>query len=215
MNPPWLVASLNVEGFRAEPGGIRFGCHLGIRSEADHESTTSPAGDPRDILAFAPRQRDRRMGLGDVLMALTRALKRAYGPFFDARRIRRDAAPSRARPCRATPRRARDRRWTRGGAGATGRGSAGETLGDRGNPPAESITLEVRVCVERLRDLEASFDPGARLGDWDSRCLARLPSRRACARDRARPSGAPAFGSRRSWRAWRHTTAVAWAELSG
>ena len=119
-------------------------------------STAPPAAesvDRQELLVFTPRQRDRRLGLGDVVMALTRALSdrgdlsSLRGAFEEMLR--------RVVPVRSV--RLRDVR------------DAGRWPG---GSPAESITLEIPACPASSPGLlEASLDPGARLGEWDFQML--------------------------------------------
>ncbi len=103
----------------------------------------------RDRQTFAARQRDRRAGIGQILEALSRALNDTSdlsllrGAFEELTR--------RAVPVRAVRLRDVNNRWA-----------------ERGGPidAIESITLPVAGGV-----LEASFEPGAPLGDWDFQTL--------------------------------------------
>ena len=129
-------------------------------------SMAPPVGERQEPLVFAPRQRDRRLGLGDILMALTHTL----GERGDLSLMRGafEEMLRRVVPVRSV--RLRDvrdiGRWPRG-ARETGEGSSA-----RGDSPAESITLEVPASPTAAPGLlEASFDPGARLGEWDFQML--------------------------------------------
>jgi DNA-binding NtrC family response regulator len=111
---------------------------------------TLTASSSQELLTFAPRQRDRRLGLGDVLMAVTRALS-----------DRTDAAAMRAAFEEVLPRVVPVRgvgirdghRWSRGDG-------------------AESFALEVPGCPAGAPGLlEATFDPASRLGEWDFQLL--------------------------------------------
>jgi transcriptional regulator with AAA-type ATPase domain len=119
-------------------------------------STAPPAAEsvePQELLVFALRQRDRRLGLGDVVMALTRALSDRTDLFL-LRGVFEEML-RRVVPVRAV--RLRDIR----DAGRWPEAS-----------PAESITLEVPACPSSAPGLlEARFDPGTRLGEWDFQML--------------------------------------------
>jgi len=112
--------------------------------------------DPEVIVGHTPRQRDRRQALGDLLAALTRSLDRRNdislmrGAFEEMLR--------RVVPVRSVQLREAGSRWTnRPGAGMD----------------AESIALEVPAADAGLEGmLEATFDPGCRLGEWDFQMLA-------------------------------------------
>jgi DNA-binding NtrC family response regulator len=119
-------------------------------------STAPPASESierQELLVFAPRQRDRRLGLGDVVMALTRALSDRGDPS-----LLRGAFEEMLR--RVVPVGAVSLRDVRD-AGRWPRASA-----------AESITLEIPACPASAPGLlEANFDPGTRPGEWDFQML--------------------------------------------
>ena len=102
-----------------------------------------------------PRQRDRRQGLADLLAGLTRTLDR-----------RADLAPMRGAfeemvrrvvPVRSVQLREAGHRWHTRTEASTG---------------SESIALEVpSVDATSPGVLEATFDPGCRLGEWDFQML--------------------------------------------
>ena len=103
--------------------------------------------------SFVPRQRDRRQALGDVLTTITRALDRRTdillmrGAFEEALR--------RIVPVRSVRLRGAGNRWP-----------VEDAAG------AESIALEVPGSDSATPHvLEATFDPGCRLGDWDFQLL--------------------------------------------
>jgi transcriptional regulator with PAS, ATPase and Fis domain len=105
--------------------------------------------------SFAPRQRDRRRALGDLFAAITRALDRRgdillmRGAFEEVLR--------RIVPVRSVHLRGAGNRWTAAGEAAAG---------------AETIALEVPGSENATPHvLEATFDPGCRLGDWDFQLL--------------------------------------------
>jgi transcriptional regulator with PAS, ATPase and Fis domain len=114
------------------------------------ESCAEPA--PR---VYVPRQRDRREALSELLATLTRCLDREQdlslmrGAFEESLR--------RVVPVRAIQLREASSRWA---------GRLGEAGG------AESIALDVPSATAAHRGLlEATFDPGCRLGDWDFQLL--------------------------------------------
>lgn len=103
--------------------------------------------------ALVPRQRDRRRALGELLTAVTRALDRRVdlplmrGAFEEMLR--------RVVPVRSVQLREAGNRWT-----------GTETGG------AESIALEVPGSEGTMPHvLEATFDPGCCLGEWDFQML--------------------------------------------
>src|SRR5436309_6364941 len=136
----------------AEPAsGTEFGpCRVISRS---CEMTTEPL--VRDESGWRPRQRDRRRAFGELLAALTRALDRRLdislirGEFEDTLR--------RLVPVRSVQLRDTGSRW------------AGR-MEDSG--AIESIALDVPAADPSFPGLlEATFDPGCRLGEWDFQLL--------------------------------------------
>src|SRR5262245_20080195 len=114
------------------------------------ESSVEPT--PR---VYVPRQRDRREALPELLAALTRFLDRDK----DVSLLRGafEEGLQRVVPVRAIQLREAGSRW------------AGQLV-DGGS--AESIALEVATGGAANRGLlEATFDPGCRLGDWDFQLL--------------------------------------------
>jgi transcriptional regulator with PAS, ATPase and Fis domain len=104
---------------------------------------------------FTARQRDRRQALGDLLLAVTRALNRRddgallRGTFEQALR--------RSVPVRTVQLRDPRQRWS---------------PAVEGTPGAESIVLDVPGTEPAGAGvLEATFDPGSPLGDWDFQLL--------------------------------------------
>jgi DNA-binding NtrC family response regulator len=109
----------------------------------------------RPRMAFhVPRQRDRRAAIGDLLIALTRALDRRLD--VSLMRGAFEATLRRALPLRSVRLREAGNRW--GGAA------------DAGAP--ESVVLEVPGGDPEMPGvLEATFDPGCCLGEWDFQVL--------------------------------------------
>jgi transcriptional regulator with PAS, ATPase and Fis domain len=104
---------------------------------------------------YVPRQRDRREALSELLATLTRFLDR--GQDVSLMRGAFEEGLRRVVPVRAIQLREAGSRW------------AGQ-LGQAGG--AESIALDVPAgTVARRGLLEATFDPGCRLGDWDFQLL--------------------------------------------
>jgi len=102
-----------------------------------------------------PRQRDRRQALSDLLASLTRFLDK--GQDISLMRGAFEEMMRRVVPVRAIQLREASSRWTGGLVGTTG---------------IESIALEVPGSDPSTRGfLEATFDPGCRLGDWDFQML--------------------------------------------
>jgi hypothetical protein len=135
----------------AQAPGTRFGFDPSRR--ATMAAITSQPSDPP--AAFAPRQRDRRRALTDLLSAVTRGLDRRAdlplmrGAFEET--LRRILA------VRAVQLREAGSRWTMQAEGGSG---------------AESIALEVPGSDGTLPHvLEATFDPGCCLGEWDFQVL--------------------------------------------
>ncbi len=105
--------------------------------------------------SLTPRQRDRRTAFGDLLIAITRTLQHGN----DAARVRGafESALQRLAPIRTVTLRDLSSRWS------------GRSNGTRG---VESIALEVPGCDPYgPGTLEATFDPGAALGEWDFQML--------------------------------------------
>ena len=117
--------------------------------------TASALGLPVESTASrTPRQRDRRQALGELLAAVTRSLDRRYdislmrGAFEETLR--------RIVPVRSVQLREAGSRWA--------------VRVDRPGP--ESVALEVPSDDPSLPGmLEATFDPGCRLGEWDFQML--------------------------------------------
>ncbi len=114
-----------------------------------HPSADAPAA------THTPRQRDRRRALADLLTAVTRSLDRRTdlplmrGAFEEMLR--------RILPVRSVQLREAGNRWT---------------MSADGPPGVESIALEVPGSDGTLPHvLEATFDPGCCLGEWDFQML--------------------------------------------
>ena len=111
---------------------------------------TTAASADMEVLQFSPRQRDRRLGIGDVLMALTRAM--ADRTDTSGMRDTFEQVLARVVPVRSVT--IRD-------AGKWGRADS-----------IESVSLEIPGMPPSAPALlEACFDPGARLGEWDFQVL--------------------------------------------
>src|SRR5687768_17633288 len=109
-----------------------------------------------DADVFTPRQRDRRQGVGDLLGALSRAI----GTAADAALMRGAFEERLRRMLRVRSVRLRDgsSRWI---------GRAAESTDS-----VESIAFEVPGSQPGGQGvLEASFDPGCRVGEWDFQML--------------------------------------------
>ena len=106
------------------------------------------------MVAYIPRQRDRREAVPDVLNAIVRALDRRLD--VSLMRGAFETALTRAIPIRSVHLREVGSRWER-----------------RGNAPGpESVTLEVPGADASSQGLlEVTFDPGDGLGDWDFQVL--------------------------------------------
>jgi hypothetical protein len=123
----------------------------------DDESTVAgTAFGSCDVMpAHLPRQRDRRHVLGDLLQALTRSLDRRLD--VSLMRGAFEATLRRALPLRAVHLRDGGSRWT--------------NHADAASAP-ESVALEVPGGNPDMPGvLEATFDPGCCLGDWDFQLL--------------------------------------------
>src|SRR5256714_979048 len=119
-----------------------------------HQSGTS-FGSGAAMSPYTPRQRDRRQALADLLAALTRSLDRPHG--ISLMRGAFEEWLRRALPLRTVHLRETGRRWNR-----------------RADAPAapESVALEVPGTDPDMRGvLEATFDPGCCLGEWDFQML--------------------------------------------
>ena len=102
-----------------------------------------------------PRQRDRRVGLGEVLASLTRSLDR--GTHASMLRIAFEESLRRVVPVRSVQLCEGSHRWISRNEGAAG---------------AESIALDVPGGDTGSGGvLEATFDPECRLGEWDFQML--------------------------------------------
>jgi transcriptional regulator with PAS, ATPase and Fis domain len=135
-----------------------------------------------DALAFAPRQRDRRRGVGDVIAAVARGVAdRAdagliRGAFEDALR--------RVLPVRSVTLREATSRWL--------------TSRTQQRPEVDSVAFEVPAPTPTGRGiLETTFDAGCRMADWDFQVLAQAAQLGALVLEleRARAKGRPAAAS--------------------
>jgi DNA-binding NtrC family response regulator len=118
-------------------------------------------------LQHKPRQRDRRRALGELMATLARSLDRQLdislirGEFEDALR--------RAVPVRSVQLRETASRWAGRIEGAAALGSPSESPLEA---PIESIVLDVPGADPSMAgQLEATFDPGCCLGEWDFQTL--------------------------------------------
>src|SRR6266403_237602 len=134
------------------PDLAQFGRILGDRTS---DEAGTPFGSCDVMPLHLPRQRDRRHVLGDLLGALTRSLDRR----FDVSLMRGsfEATLRRALPLRAVHLRESGSRWT--------------TQPEVAAAP-ESVALEVPGGdPDAPGVLEATFDPGSCLGEWDFQLL--------------------------------------------
>jgi len=121
--------------------------------ESDDDGT--PFGSCEVMPLHLPRQRDRRHVLGDLLAALTRSLDRRLD--ISLMRGSFEATLRRALPLRAVHLRESGSRWTNQSQAATA---------------PESVALEVPGGdADAPGVLEATFDPGCCLGEWDFQLL--------------------------------------------
>jgi DNA-binding NtrC family response regulator len=127
--------------------GIQFGCSANSFRSSHMTNHADPA-------PYTPRQRDRRQAIGELLSALSRSLDRQQ----DASLMRGTFEETLRRivPVRSVQLRDVGSRWISRG---DGRG-------------IESIALEVPAADPMMMGLlDASFDPGCRLGEWDFQLL--------------------------------------------
>jgi hypothetical protein len=112
-------------------------------------------GSPAAMMSTTPRQRDRRQALGELLVALTRALDRRHD--ISLMRGAFEQTLRRVVPLRSVQLREAGSRWL--------------TRPDVPVAP-ESVALEVPGADPATPGvLEATFDPGCRLGEWDFQML--------------------------------------------
>jgi DNA-binding NtrC family response regulator len=109
----------------------------------------------KDMAPHAPRRRDRRQGFADLLMALTRALDRQED--ISLMRGAFETALGQLVPIRSAQLREAGGRWS--GRNASSAGGESIALDVPGSDPAATGTLE------------ATFDQGRRLGEWDFQML--------------------------------------------
>ena len=128
---------------------------IGPNSNDRADSTGGIAfGSPARMPFHAPRQRDRRRALGDLLAAVTRGLDRRLD--ISLMRGAFEAALRRSLPLRSVHLREAGNRWP--------------LTADSAAP--ESVALEVPGGDPEVPGvLEATFDPGCCLGEWDFQLL--------------------------------------------
>lgn len=118
---------------------------------------TSESSEPvPDLQTFVPRKQDRRLGTGDLLVAVSRAIGDRSDPWVLRGRL--EDAVRHVVPVRSVrPRDSSSR-------------SAGRSA--EGTDAAQSIAFEVPGQDSGTRGvLEATFDPGSYLGEWDFQTL--------------------------------------------
>ena len=126
-----------------------------ILDNRDSTVDGTPFGSCDAMPLHVPRQRDRRHALGDLLAALTRSLDRRLD--VSLMRGSFEATLRRAMPLRAVHLREGGSRWT--------------NQADAASAP-ESVALEVPGGDPDVPGmLEAIFDPGCCLGEWDFQLL--------------------------------------------
>src|SRR2546428_6461204 len=140
--------------FPADSAQVQSGTRFGLPSAASRTNCMT-ASDSRQQsrAAHATRQRDRRQTFGDLLAALARALDRQH----DISQMRGvfEQMLQRLMPVRVIQLREAASRWS-----------------SRGDAGLESIALEVPGPEATTQGiLEARFDPGCRLGEWDFQML--------------------------------------------
>ena len=127
-----------------------------IRRKSGDDRAASGAirfGPPAPMPFHVARQRDRRLALGSLLTALTRALDRSLD--VSLMRGAFEATLRRALPLRSIRLREAGSRWA-----------------GTGEPGPESVALEVPASDPEMPGmLEATFDPGSCLGEWDFQLL--------------------------------------------
>ena len=122
--------------------------------EDDRPASGTRFGSRARMPLHVPRQRDRRVALGDLLAAVTRALDRRLD--VSLMRGTFEATLRRALPIRSVRLREAGSRWGGGG----------------DNAAPESVALEVPAGDPEMPGvLEATFDPGCCLGEWDFQLL--------------------------------------------
>ena len=115
----------------------------------------TPFGSGAAMLSTTPRQRDRRQAVAELLTALTRALDRRHD--ISLMRGVFEQTLRRVVPLRTVQLREPGNRW----------GPRPEAA-----PGPESVALEVPGSDTTVSGLlEATFDPGCRLGEWDFQML--------------------------------------------
>src|SRR6266542_5714926 len=144
----------NSLGFFDVPVRSPAGTQFGFRVTNSRSSEMTLVAAEADGVLFTPRDRDRRQGIGELLSTLTRSLDRRLdvslmrGGFEETLR--------RLLPVRSVQLRDMGSRWASridGGA-------------------IESIALDVPAAdASAAGVLEATFDPGCRLGEWEFQIL--------------------------------------------
>jgi len=133
--------------FAWHPAGTRFGCVPTTKGRGEmRTSDGNQAGTSHD----APRQRDRRRGLGEILAALCRVVGEHRDPALMRGTLQQLLVQT--LPVRSVHLRTETARWT---------------------PPdgaIESVAIEV-PAAGAAGVLEATFEPGCRLGEWDLQLL--------------------------------------------
>src|SRR5713226_8727075 len=126
-----------------------------ILDNRDSTVDGTPFGSCDAMPLHVPRQRDRRHALGDLLAALTRSLDRRLD--VSLMRGSFEATLRRAMPLRAVHLREGGSRWTNQAQAAAAPESVALDV-PGGDPDAPGV-------------LEATFDPGCCLGEWDFQLL--------------------------------------------
>jgi two-component system response regulator HydG len=136
--------------------GTQFGSSAATPKWSHDMTALVPCADPEAAAGRTPRQRDRRQALGDLLAALTRSLDRRND--ISLMRGAFEQMLRRLVPVRTAQLREAACRWTNRLDAAAG---------------PESVVLEVPGADPDMPGmLEATFDPGCRLGEWDFQTLA-------------------------------------------
>src|SRR4051812_8713849 len=127
--------------------GTRFGC---VPTAKGRDRMTTPESNRPGAVHDAARQRDRRRGLGEILTALSRAIGEQRDPALMRGMLQQ--LITQTLPVRSVHVRTDAARWA---------------------PPdgaIESVAIEVPTAGA-AGTLEATFEPGCRLGEWDLQLL--------------------------------------------